>query len=67
MPPETLDGASQHYDLHRKRLMLSALLRPESRTFGLAYQLALVEFRPLLEKMVAAAAPPDMPTGACSI
>jgi predicted transcriptional regulator/DNA-binding XRE family transcriptional regulator len=62
MPPETLDGASQHYDLHRKRLMLSALLRPESRTFGLAYQLALVEFRPLLEKMVEAAAPPDPPT-----
>ena len=27
MPPELLDGASQHYDLHRKRLMLSALLR----------------------------------------
>lgn len=62
MPPETLDGASQHYDLHRKRLMLSALLRPESRTFGLAYQLALTEFRPLLEKMVEAAAPPDSPT-----
>src|SRR6218665_1063313 len=46
------DGGSQHYDLHRKRLMLSALLRPESRTFALAYQLALVEFRPLLERMV---------------
>ncbi len=62
MPPELLDGASQHYDLHRKRLMLSALLRPESRTFGLAYQLALIEFRPLLEQMVEAAAPPDAPT-----
>ncbi len=62
VPPELHDGASQHYDLHRKRLMLSALLRPESRTFALAYQLALVEFRPLLEKMVEAAAPPDGPT-----
>jgi predicted transcriptional regulator/transcriptional regulator with XRE-family HTH domain len=62
VPPELLDGASQHYDLHRKRLLLSALLRAESRTFGLAYQLALVEFRPLLEKMVEAAAPPDAPT-----
>ena len=50
MPPEMLDGASQHYDLHRKRLLLSALLRPESRTFALAYQLALFEFRPLLEQ-----------------
>src|SRR6185436_11335057 len=62
VPPELLDGASQHYDLHRKRLLLSALLRPESRTFALAYQLALIEFRPLLEKMVEAAAPPDGPT-----
>jgi len=62
VPPEVLDGASQHYDLHRKRLMLSALLRPESRTFALAYQLALLEFRPLLERMVEAAAPPDAPT-----
>jgi predicted transcriptional regulator/transcriptional regulator with XRE-family HTH domain len=62
VPPEVLDGASQHYDLHRKRLLLSALLRPESRTFALAYQLALIEFRPLLEKMVEAAAPPDAPT-----
>jgi hypothetical protein len=62
VPPETLDGASQHYDLHRKRLMLSALLRPESRTFGLAYPLALVELRPLLERMVDAAQPPDTPT-----
>lgn len=59
VPPELLDGASQHYDLHRKRLMLSALLRAESRTFAIAYQLALIEFRPLLERMIEAAAPPD--------
>ena len=62
VPPELIDGASQHYDLHRKRLMLSALLRLESRTFALAYQLALMEFRPLLAQMVEAAAPPDEPT-----
>ena len=62
VPPEVLDGASQHYDLHRKRLMLSALLRAESRTFGLAYQLALMEFRPLLQKMIEAANPPDGPS-----
>lgn len=62
VPPELIEAASQHYDLHRKRLMLSALLRPESRTFALAYQLALVEFRPLLAHMVEAAAPPDPPT-----
>ncbi|WP_114952956.1 helix-turn-helix domain-containing protein [Sphingosinicella terrae] len=62
VPPELLDGSSQHYDLHRKRLMLSALLRPESRTFAIAYQLALMEFRPLLLRMIESAAPPDPPT-----
>src|SRR5436305_9920887 len=62
VPPELLEAASQHYDLHRKRLMLSALLRPESRSFALAYQLALMEFRPLLARMVELAAPPDEPT-----
>ncbi|TFI56977.1 XRE family transcriptional regulator [Sphingomonas parva] len=62
VPPEVLDFASQAYDLHRKRLMLSALLRPESRTFGAAYQLALVEFGPLLKRMVETAGAPDIPT-----
>ena len=61
VPPDLLDAASQHYDLHRKRLLLSSLLRAESRTFALAYQLALMEFRPLLQRMVEAAAPPDQP------
>jgi predicted transcriptional regulator/DNA-binding XRE family transcriptional regulator len=60
--PETLDGVSQHYDFHRRRLMLSALLRAESRTFALAYQLALLEFQPLLTRMIEAAAPPDPPS-----
>jgi XRE family transcriptional regulator, fatty acid utilization regulator len=62
VPPETLDAASQHYDHHRRRLMLSSLLRPESRSFGLAYQLALFEFRPLLQRMIDSAGPPDAPT-----
>lgn len=58
-PPEMLDDASQHYDTQRRTLMLSALLRPENRTFGLAYQLALLEFAAPLERMVEAARPPD--------
>ena len=62
VPPELLDFASQAYDLHRKRLMLSALLRPESRTFGAAYQLALVEFGALLRRMVETAGAPDSAT-----
>lgn len=62
MPPELLDFASQAYDLHRKRLMLSALLRPESRTFGAAYQLALFEFGPMLKRIAETAGAPDSPT-----
>jgi len=62
VPPELLDFASQAYDLHRKRLMLSALLRPESRTFGAAYQLALLEFGPMLKRMAETAGAPDTPT-----
>ena len=65
MPPELLDGASQHYDFHRKRLMLSSLLRAESRTFGIAYQLALFEFGPMLTRMLEARRRPTRRPGAC--
>jgi predicted transcriptional regulator/transcriptional regulator with XRE-family HTH domain len=63
LPPELLDFSSQAYDLHRKRLMLSTLLRPESRTFGAAYQLALFELGPLLKRRVEGAGAPDASTG----
>jgi predicted transcriptional regulator/DNA-binding XRE family transcriptional regulator len=57
--PEILEDASQHYDSQRRVLMLSTLLRPENRTFGIAYQLALLEFAPIIARMVEAARPPD--------
>jgi len=57
--PEMLDDVSQHYDPQRRTFMLSALLRPENRTFGLAYQLALLEFAPIIERLVQSARPPD--------
>ena len=57
-----LDGRSQHYDLHRKRLMLSELLRPESRVFAVAYQVALFEFRPLFARVMTPRRPPDAPS-----
>ncbi len=56
---EEMAGASQRFDPERRLLLLSSLLRPENRTFALAYQLALVEFATVLENMVADAAPPD--------
>jgi predicted transcriptional regulator/DNA-binding XRE family transcriptional regulator len=59
VPPATLGNASQAYDPERRLFMLSSLLRAENRTFALAYQLSMVEFAPVIERMVAAAAPPD--------
>ncbi|HUE78374.1 MAG TPA: short-chain fatty acyl-CoA regulator family protein [Sphingomicrobium sp.] len=60
VPPEMLDDASQHYDAQRRTLMLSGLLRPENRTFGLAYQLALMEFAGIIQRLVDSARPPDV-------
>ena len=56
---EELGNVSQQYDADRRLFLLSAQLRPENRTFALAYQLALIEFAAVLDKMVAEAAPPD--------
>jgi len=56
---EELGNVSQQYDADRRMFLLSSQLRPENRTFALAYQLALIEFAAVLEKMVAEAAPPD--------
>jgi predicted transcriptional regulator/transcriptional regulator with XRE-family HTH domain len=57
--PEVIEDASQHYDAQRRVLMLSSLLRPENRTFGIAYQLALLEFAPIIARMLEGARPPD--------
>ena len=62
--PELLGDFSQHYDADRRTFMISALLRPENRTFGLAYQLALLELAPLLQHMSDVARPPDAGTRA---
>jgi predicted transcriptional regulator/DNA-binding XRE family transcriptional regulator len=57
--PEVIEDASQHYDPQRRLLMLSSLLRPENRTFGIAYQLALLEFAPIIARMLESARAPD--------
>ena len=59
VPQAELGSLSQLYDADRRQFLLSSQLRAENRTFALAYQLALVEFASLLDKMVAEAAPPD--------
>src|SRR6059058_2630327 len=57
--PEVLEDASQSYDPQRRTLQLSSMLRPENRQFGIAYQLALLEFAPIISNMLEAARPPD--------
>ena len=59
VPQAELGNVSQQYEAERRLFMISSQLRPENRTFALAYQLALVEFAALLDRMVAEAAPPD--------
>lgn len=57
--PADLQGASQSYDPQRRLLLLNALLRPENKTFGIAYQLSLLEFHPIIARMLDAARAPD--------
>jgi len=59
VPQAELGNVSQLFDAERRLFLISSQLRPENRSFALAYQLALVEFATLLDKMVEAAAPPD--------
>ena len=59
VPQAELGNFTQCYDADRRQFLLSSQLRAENRTFALAYQLALIEFAPVLERMVAEAAPPD--------
>ncbi len=59
VPQAELGNLSQLYDKERRQFLLSSQLKAENRTFGLAYQLALMEFGNLLDRMVAEAAPPD--------
>ncbi|PXA82777.1 XRE family transcriptional regulator [Nostoc sp. 3335mG] len=59
MPEDVLSGSLRHYDFHRRRLMLSERLPPESRLFGIAYQLALQALQKPIMAAVERAAPPD--------
>ncbi len=62
MPADVMIDWARSYDLHRRRLMLSELLPASGRSFGIAYQLGLQEQGQVLDSMVEAARPPDLPT-----
>lgn len=56
---EVLSDTLRHYDMHRRRLMLSERLPPSGRLFALAYQLCSQEMADGIAAQVARAAPPD--------
>jgi predicted transcriptional regulator/transcriptional regulator with XRE-family HTH domain len=62
VPVDVLPESVRRFDHHRKRLFLSEVLTAEGRAFAIAYQLALLEGRDLLENLADRAAPPDRPT-----
>jgi predicted transcriptional regulator len=62
VPVEVLPESVRRFDHHRRRLLLSEALSGEGRSFSLAYQLALLEQRDLLDRLVDRAGPPDRPT-----
>ena len=59
VPQAELGNLSQYFDAERRQFLLSSQLRAENRTFALAYQLALIEFATVIDRMVKEAAPPD--------
>ena len=62
MPVEVMSGALRRYDHHRKQLLLAETLAPASRTFAMAYQLALLEAGAELDAAADRFSPPDQPT-----
>jgi predicted transcriptional regulator/transcriptional regulator with XRE-family HTH domain len=62
VPVDVLPESVRRFDYHRKRLFLSEVLTGAGRNFALAYQLAALEHRDLLDGLADRAAPPDRPT-----
>ncbi|HKR89864.1 MAG TPA: short-chain fatty acyl-CoA regulator family protein [Phenylobacterium sp.] len=62
VPVEVLPESVRRFDHHRKRLLLSEALTAEGRAFSLAFQLAILEHRELLDRLADRANPPDRPT-----
>jgi len=64
VPLEVLPESVRRFDHHRRRLFLSEALTGAGRSFSLAYQLALLEYGPMLDAMADRVGAPDRPTRA---
>ena len=56
---DLIAGRLRHFDMHRRRLMLSERLAPSGRLFGVAWHLVAQELAEAIAAQVARAAPPD--------
>jgi predicted transcriptional regulator/DNA-binding XRE family transcriptional regulator len=56
---DVLAGTLRHYDMHRRRLMLSERLAASGRLFAIAYHLCAQELADAIASQIARAAPPD--------
>ncbi|MEA3388180.1 helix-turn-helix domain-containing protein [Sphingobium sp. CCH11-B1] len=59
MRADVLAGSLRHYDMHRRRLMLSERLAASGRLFAVAYHLCAQELADAIAAQIARAAPPD--------
>lgn len=59
MRADVIAGSLRHYDMHRRRLMLSERLPASGRLFAIAYHLCAQELAEAIGAQVARAAPPD--------
>ena len=57
MPVEVMQDTLRRYDLHRRRILLSEALPASGRAFQLAVQIALLDYRDLIDRAVAKAKP----------
>ena len=55
LPYDVMEDTLRRYDRHGRRVMLSEILPPESRSHQLAYQIALLDRSELLDEIVAGA------------
>lgn len=56
---DVLAGTLRHYDMHRRRLLLSERLPPSGRLFAIAYHLCAQELADAIAAQIARVAPPD--------
>ncbi|MFD1106583.1 helix-turn-helix domain-containing protein [Sphingobium olei] len=59
MRADIMAGSLRHYDMHRRRLMLSERLSASGRLFALAYHLCAQELADAIAAQATRAAPPD--------